>query len=233
MTPTAHAHRLALRAGLPHLFGLLALSVAGLAQAASFSGPVTVSLMAPGGITSDGVTIDTTPLALTQSVPPDSAILPGVGEVGGFMLPLESIRFDGTSILVRVSQGASNGTTGYLGLGGQHARYEFSNLNVAGQVISGMSYSLADNFGVGPGTGLNNGAALISSGVVKLTSPHSVVLELDQLQFRDRGLGESNNFADFRIDLQVTAVPEPATGAMALLGLVMLGAATRRARPHA
>ena len=54
-------------------------------------------------------------------------------------------------------------------------------------------------------------------------SPHSFEVNLDQIKFRDRGLGESNNFLDFRIDMVTSAVPEPSTAILALLGLTVLG----------
>lgn len=219
-----------LRTGLTHLAGLLALSAASLAHAANYSGPLTVSLLAPGGITSDGVSIDPTPLNLTQSLTPGAQIVPGDGgSIGGFMLPAEFIKNIGTSFQLRVSQGASNGTTGYLGLGAQHARYQFDGLNITGFTITGLSYSLKDNF-LNTGTsGASNEAALISGQVVKLLSPHSFEVNLDQIKFRDRGLGESNNFVDFRIDVVTTAVPEPSTALLALLGVAVLGL-THRAR---
>lgn len=196
----------------------------GLAQAASFSGPVTVSLIAPGGTTTDGITLSGGPLNLSQSVAPAGQILPGDGgDIGNFMLFSESITLSGTSLLVRVAQGATDGSTGYLGSGGEHARYVFNGLDVAGQQITGLNFGLKDNFGAGSTVGASNAAALLSGNAVKLASAHSVVLELDQIRFAGRGLGESANFVDFRIDLQTTPVPEPASGALTLVGLVGLG----------
>lgn len=220
-----------LRSGLMHLAGLLALSAASVAHAANYSGPLTVSLLAPGGITSDGVTIDPSPLDLTQSLTPGGQIVPGDGgSIGGFMLPAEFIKNVGTSFQLRVSQGASNGTTGYLGLGAQHARYQFDGLDISGFAITGLSYSLKDNFLTTGTSGASNETALITGQVVKLLSPHSFEVNLDQIKFRDRGLGESNNFVDFRIDVVTTAVPEPSTAALALLGVVLLGLRQRASK---
>lgn len=220
-----------LRTGLTHLAGLLALSAASLAHAANYNGPLTVSLLAPGGITSDGVSIDPTPLDLTQSLTPGAQIVPGDGgSIGGFMLPAEFIKNIGTSFQLRVSQGASNGTTGYLGLGAQHARYQFDGLSISGFTITGLSYSLKDNFLTTGTSGASNEAALIAGQVVKLLSPHSFEVNLDQIKFRDRGLGESNNFVDFRIDVVTTAVPEPSTAILALLGVAMLGLRQRASK---
>lgn len=139
------------------------------------------------------------------------------------MLPAEFIKNIGTSFQIRVAEGASNGTTGYLGLGNQHARYQSDGLNISGFTITGLSYSLKDNFLTTGTSGASNEAALISGQVVKLLSPHSFEVNLDQIKFRDRGLGESNNFLDFRIDMVTSAVPEPSTAILALLGLTVLG----------
>lgn len=210
---------------------VLALSAASLAQAASFSSTIDVSLLAPGGITSDGINIDPTPLDFLQSVSPSGQILPGIGgAISGFMLPLESITISGTSILVRVAEGASNGTTGYLGAGGQHARYVFDNLGVNGQTITGLAFSAFDNFAPSGFVGVDNLPTLNNHNAIRLLSPHSVVLELDEIHFVDRGQGQSNNFADFRIDIQTAPVPEPASGALALVGLLSLGLARKLRR---
>lgn len=200
-----------------------------LARAASFSGPVNVSLIAPGGVTFDGSTLSGGPMNLSQNILPGSQILPGDGgDIGNFMLPSESIALSGTSILVRVAQGSSDGSTGYLGRGAEHARYVFNGLDVAGAQITSLSYGLRDNFGAGSFVGASNAAALIGADVVKLGSAHSVVLELDQIRFADRGLGESANFVDFRIELHTKPVPEPASGALALMGLCAVGLARAR-----
>lgn len=208
-----------LRVPLTCLFGLLALSPL-TAMAASFSGPVTVALVAPGGLTTDGSTLSFGPIDLSQTMGASGSITPGDGgDVGGFLLPAESITLSDTSILIRVAQGASDGSTGYLGAGGQHARYTFTGLDVAGMLITGLSYSVTDDFGAGSFSGLANLPVLTAANAIRLTSPSSLVLELDQIQFKDRGQGESNNFADFRIDLQITPIPEPQALVMALMGL--------------
>lgn len=211
---------------------LLALSALSAAQAATFSGPIAVSLIAPGGLTSDGVTVTPDPLNLTQNLPVGGSITPGDGgDIGGFMLPLESISTSDTSILVRVAEGASNGTTGYLGSGGQHARYQFDGLNITGQLITGLTFSATDNFGAGSFVGVSNLPALTAANAIRLTSAHSIVLELDQIHFVDRGQGESNNFADLRINLVTSAVPEPGASALSLFGLLAMGGWCMRRRP--
>ena len=217
-----------LRTHLVPLSAMLALSWVGLAHASTYSGPVTVSLIAPGGSTSDGSTLSTGPLDLSQILAPGGQILPGDGSaIGSFMLPLEFLQNIGTSFDIRVGEGASNGTTGYLGSGTDPARYQLDGLAIAGQTITSLSYSLKDNFLLTGTSGASNEAALITGQVVKLISPQRIELDLNQIQFRDRGQGESNNYVDFRIDVVTAAVPEPSGALLALLGLTLLGLALR------
>jgi MYXO-CTERM domain-containing protein len=221
------------------LAALLSLLSLGAAQAATFSGPVTVSLIAPGGITSDGVTISPDPLNLTQTLaPPGDTISPAVGgDIGGFMLPSEFIQLNGTTFVLRAAEGASNGTTGYLGAGGQHARYQFEGLSIAGQLITGLSYTLTDTAapptgtpgGIGTFVGVDNASALASFNFVRLDSPTRFEVDLDQIHFRDRGAGESNNFVDIRISFTTVAVPEPSSAALGLFGVAaVVGLRARR-----
>jgi MYXO-CTERM domain-containing protein len=227
------------------LTALVTLSAVGATQAATFSGPISVSLISPGGFTTDGVNITPDPLSFTQSLtPPVGAITPaGGGDIGGFMLPPEFIKLNGTSIVVRTAEGASNGTTGYLGSGGQHARYQFGGLSIAGQVITGLTYTLTDTAappigtpgGIGTYIGVDNVSALSSAKFVRLDSPTSFEVDLDQIHFKDRGAGESNNFVDISISFTTAAVPEPSSAALALVGLAAVAGlrARRRARASA
>jgi hypothetical protein len=220
------------------------------ALAANLSGNVTVNLIAPGGLTSDGgATIDPTPVSLSDTVTVSAgAIELSAGDsttIGsqlmltsptpiGSSIPLyapvssELIDFNGSSIFVRLLTGSASAlnvyTTGYLGSGGTHARYEFTGLNVPGETITGLSYLVGDNFGTLANTGLVNPPA----NFIRLTSAHSIVFELDQLQFADRGQGNASNYAEFRIDLQTAPVPEPSTFALALLGLGLTAWTARR-----
>ncbi|MDE2401052.1 MAG: PEP-CTERM sorting domain-containing protein [Burkholderiales bacterium] len=198
-------------------------------HAADLSGNVTVSLLAPGG-----TAFDPTPIALSDTVAVSSAVefSPGNGtNVGSFMLSNDNlgelIDFKGHDVYVRVLQGADNGTTGYLGTGGTPARYEFSGLTVPGELITGLSYTATDGFGTSVSTGLSNLPALQAASFIHLTSSHGFVLALDALQFVDRGTGTSNNYADFKITLQTTAVPEPGTLAMSMVGLGLIGLGLR------
>jgi hypothetical protein len=217
---------------------LISLLAVGLAQAATFSGPVTVSLIAPGGIT-DGVSIAPDPLNLTQTLAPaGDTISPAVGgDIGGFMLSTEFIKLIGTGFVVRAAEGASNGTTGYLGAGGQNARYQFGGLGIAGQLITGLSYTLTDTAappadtpgGIGTFVGVDNASALAAFNFVRLASPTSFEINLDHVHFRDRGAGQSNNFVDISISFTTAAVPEPTSAAMGLFGvLVVVGLRARR-----
>ena len=180
--------------------------------------PVTVSLFSPGGVTSDGVTI--TPFAgpLVDIVGSGGISVGDGSNIGGFMLPGESILFSGNSILLHVAAGAALASgdlmTGYLGLGAEHARYMFDNLAVAGETIVGAN--IQPLAGVLSGTG----------GV--LAGPGSVGFFLDDLKFIDPGTGSGNAFGDFRIDLVLQPVPEPAGWVLALLGLTTLRFVIRR-----
>lgn len=193
----------------------LAALLAAPAQAALVS-PVSLSLFSPGGTTTNGV--DITPFStLTDSVDPALGVHPGDGSaIGGFMLPSEYINFSGNSILLRVAAGAplAGGTltSGYLGGGGAHARYQFDNLNVAGQTIIG--YSMLAPTGVASG------------GQVVLNSTHSLSLWLDDLVFTPDARGESFAGGDFRIDLLTTPVtPPPDNGVPEPAGWMLVAAA--------
>jgi hypothetical protein len=258
MSPTSPHRRLALCT--PWLLAATLALSSHAALAAGLSGSVTVNLIAPGGLTIDGggPATDTTPINLSDTVtvsPGSIEVSAGDGTlIGGMLLtsptpivssiPLyasvssELIDFNGSSIFVRLLSGSIDentnvSTTGYLGLGGSHARYEFTNLNVPGELITGLSYLVGDNFGTSANTGLTNLGSLPAS-FIRLTSAHSIAIDLDGLQFADRGQGSGGNYAEFRIDLQTSPVPEADASLMALFGLGLGGLfiARRKTTPH-
>ena len=215
---------------------VLALGISALAHAGLVS-PVTVSLLAPGGIAG----VSATPINATQIAPVptgfnwnDAGDISGGGS--GFMLDGERIFFVDNSIRLRVAagfdDGAGNFSTGYLGSVGNNARYEFSNLSITGFDIIGASLFAIDGYGDIGFSGL------ISGGGVALIGGDTVTFRLDDLLFKDRNLSTGFNFAEFRIDLQTRAitgppvnppngVPEPSTLAcLAAAGLAFW--ATRR-----
>jgi len=233
---------------LPWLAAAL-LALGNPAMAAGLSGNVTVTLTAPGGTTTDP-----TPISLSDTVavsPATIEITAGNGtHIGAQMLtsptpingtiPLytatasEFIDFNGKSIYVRLLSHSVDAlgvnTTGYLGSGSGHARYEITGLDVPGEIITGLSYVVGDNFSNSGTIGLS---PLPPASFIHLTSNTSLVFELDQLTFTDRELGSASNYAEFRLDLQTTAVPEPEALALMVAGLALTAwARPRQARPR-
>lgn len=206
----------------------LALACPALPTLAQLSNPVQVRLVAPGGVVGDP-----TPLELIQSLGLGAAIAQGGGgPIASFMLPLERIELTATSLLLRVAQGDASGGTGLLGSGGNPARYEFRDLAAAGRYLTGATPYAFDGFGTsGSFSGLQSGLAvsLLDSNADGFAD--RLQFNLSSLLFKNRGLGESNNFAEFRVDLQTAPIPEPATVALLLGGLLVVGAAASR-RPQ-
>lgn len=192
----------------------LALALSAPAQAV-LSSPLTVSLIAPGGDVS-------APLAFTLTQAVDAAVGIAAGDgtaIGGYMLPGELIQFDGNSILLHVAvgydDGAGNLSTGVLGSGADHGRYQFDGLSITGQVITGVTVYAFDGYVRSGGTsGVQGGIG------VSLATPQRLLFNLDELRFFATKPVASENFGEFRIDLLTQPVPEPASWALLLAGLV-------------
>jgi hypothetical protein len=214
---------------------LLALS--SLSARADFQSDITVKLIAPGGIQGDA-----TPINAQQAVTVAN-LANGVqsgdgGAIGGvWMLAGEEITFNGDSIHVRSYAGWDDGaghlSTGYLGIGADHARYEFGGLSIAGKTIVGLNIYAFDGYATSGFSGLASPAATT---LAHLIGTDTISLDLDSILFVDRGTGTSNAHADFLIDLITRDngngggnLPEPAT--LALFAIAALGA--RAARRHA
>ena len=136
---------------------LLAAGWCGVAQA-SLVTPITVSLFSPGGTTPNGVDVSPFGGPLIVSAGSSGIVVGDGSTIGDFMLPGESIQFSGNSILLHVAAGAELGNgdlmTGFLGLGGEHARYVFDDLEVAGKTIVGANIVTLGGVISGVGGGL-------------------------------------------------------------------------------
>jgi len=211
---------------------LAGLGASGAAQAA-FDGPVTISLFSPGGLVGDASnTINT----FDQVSGADGLKLsPGDGSnIGGWMLSLEQISFQGQSINLRIGVGAvlneglpnEQWVTGYLGDSSAHARYQFNNLSLTGKTIVGLSITDKDGFLSTGFSGLQSPST--PSSYVHLLSGNSFSVDLDSLVFKNRGTGQSGGYADISIQLITQAVPEPASAVLLLGGGLLLAASLRR-----
>jgi hypothetical protein len=214
-----------IRLRLGQLIGGLALALASWSAQADFASDITVRLVAPGGLTHD-----TTPLDLSQTVPVADLAngvragnLGGSGDVSDFMLDDERVFFTGNSILIRAAAGDFTGgvsTTGYLGANGSPARYEISGLAITGQVITGFTAYAFDGFAMSGFTGLQSPGSPAS--LVQLTNPTTLSFDLSSIVFMPRLGGQSGDYAEFRIDLLTTPVPEPTTWLLLAGGLLLL-----------
>lgn len=182
---------------------------------ASLNAPVSLSLIAPGGLT-DGTNTDKTPIDLSAAGDPATGF--SAGDAGSlitsyYMLPGESVTFSGNSILLTVAGGAQvggNWMTGYLGSGGAHARYVVGDLGITGQVITGIQ--------------VHSSGAVLGGVDAALSGPGQVSFGLDQLTFSAPTGTNSYPLGNFTIDLVTQPVPEPASAALLLAGLAGLTA---------
>ncbi|WP_157275308.1 hypothetical protein [Pelomonas sp. Root1444] len=214
-----------IRLRLGQLFGGLCLALCSLSAQADFAADITVRLVAPGGLA-----FDTTPIDLSQTVAfadlasgVRAANLGGSGDVSDLMMNDERVFFSGNAIFIRAAAGDFTGgvsTTGYLGANGSPARYEISGLAITGQAITGFTAYAFDGFATSGFTGLQSPAAPAS--LVQLTSPGTLSFDLSSIFFVPRLGGQSGDYAEFRIDLMTTPVPEPATWLLLACGLLPL-----------
>ncbi|MDR7296931.1 hypothetical protein J2X16_002278 [Pelomonas aquatica] len=214
-----------IRLRLGQLFGGLCLALCSLTAQADFAADITVRLVAPGGLA-----FDTTPIDLSQTVAfadlasgVRAANLGGSGDVSDFMMNDERVFFSGNAIFIRAAAGDFTGgvsTTGYLGANGSPARYEISGLAITGQAITGFTAYAFDGFATSGFTGLQSPA--VPASLVQLTSPGTLSFDLSSIVFVPRLGGQSGDYAEFRIDLMTTPVPEPATWLLLACGLLPL-----------
>lgn len=187
---------------------------------ANLVGPIPVSLIAPGGTTTDS-----TPLLLSQNLDYGAPITStGTGAISGSMLPGEQIALSGDSVLLRAAQGDDAGGTGYLGLGGMHARYELGGLDISGRTLTGIQVFAFDGYATSGFSGVSGGVevTLIDSNADSLLD--TLVFNLDDLRFVDRGLGSSLNYGEFRINIlsEPNAAPMPEPGTLVLVVAALL-----------
>lgn len=226
--------------GLARITLVCGAALLALSAQANLVTPISVSLLAPGGITGD-----ITPVAATGSVSYGAPILTDatqpVTDIRFWLLnnsaaSAEQISLNGDSIQIRAAQGADVGT-GYLGSGGLHARYEFTGLAKAGFTITGFTVSSFDGFGISGFNGLVSGLGVSFIDTNADLAPDKLIFNLDDLVFVDRPGGNSLNFADFRISILSIAdivppppndVPEPGTVALFAGALFALRFAMRQ-----
>ena len=215
--------------------GLMAWGCLGTAWA-DLANDVTVRLQAPGGAAGDPAPIDVTEVApLATGILAANLLPPAtpLGDVATFMLDDERISFAGNSIHIRVAAGEEwagpTFFTGYHGLGPDPAQYLLSNLNITGFTITGFEAYAFDGFLTSGTTGLLAPANVNTA--IQLVDAHSLSLNLDSLEFVNRVV-PGYKYAEIRIDLLTTPVPEPsavALGSLAVLGLAALR--RRQGRP--
>lgn len=208
------------------LLGGLFLALASLTAQADFAGDITVKLLAPGGTSGDSTPIDAaqTVAFADLSAGVQAGNLGGSGAVSDLMLDNERVFFSGSMILMRVAVGDDSGgvlTTGYLGSGGAHARYQFDGIAFTGRIITGFLVYAYDGFAT---SGPASASGLLSPAdpmvLVHQVDADSYSFDLDTLVFKQRFAGSGDNYAEFRVDFITTAVPEPSAWLLLAAGLL-------------
>lgn len=216
-----------------YLAALVMVAAGALAQPAraALDSPVGVRLVVPGGFSFDNTPIDESASVNDLSVGLNAG--DGPDEISGArMLPGEFIHFENQSILLHVAAGDDTGgvlSTGYLPDGSNPARYEIAGLNVPGFTITGLTAYSFDGFATSGGPG-DSGLVDPAGFSAQLVGGNQVNFRLDDLVFRDRGNGTGNAYAEFRIDLTTVPVPEPASWALLVAGLVGVAGLARARR---
>lgn len=220
--------------GLLHAAALCIASIATLPALATLTTPISVNLISPGGTTSDS-----SPLFFSETVTYATPIAAGgSGAIGGFMLPDEQISLSGDSIRIRAAQGDLLGGTGYLGLGGDHARYEFNGLSITGRIITSINVFAFDDYLSAGTSGVLSGIGANLIDTDANSTLDTLVFNLDELLFDPRfGDQSSLNYAEFRIDILSRAdtqppgpngIPEPGSLMLASVALLALHFVSRR-----
>lgn len=213
---------------------LCGVTLLGLPVFATLVTPISVSLIAPGGITGND-----TPFTLIETVDYVSPInSSGSGDIStsGLLLPGEQISLFGDSIQIQTAQGDPAGGTGYLGSATAHARYEFDGLSIAGRTITGFNIYAFDGYGISGFSGVSSGIGVSLFSMTVSGPLDTLDFNLDDLLFVDRGNGQSGNFAQFRIDILSTPdtqpppvdVPEPGSLMLVAAALLALRLVTSR-----
>jgi len=152
---------------------------------------------------SDGASLDVSDDVAIGAGP---EITPGDGSnIGALLLPSESIDLGEFTIDLLLEEGAVDGTTGYPA----GTRVVFANLDF-GDPMLGI---------VAIGVELVNVSGVALGSEITFTG-HSVAVRVDTL-----GIGEIAGAVDvgtIRLDLEVAPVPEPASFALAALGVTLL-----------
>lgn len=199
-----------------------ALTLSGAVHAAGLTGDsVKVTLSSPNGIF--GGPADPISLTDIKTVGAGAEIAVGDGSnIGGFMLPGESIDAVGYDIKLRIAAGLPNDQGDLIPGYAAGAIYLFEDLDIVGEVIVGASITFESGF------------ANFDSGWLTFLGPHSVSLNIADMIINLNG-AQSQSFGDITITLQTrpgdpNPAPEPGALVLALLALGIAGRAAHQRR---